>query len=49
MRNYTHLVDKFSPLVRDMDLGSSMMTDMNSATSSVNVPFSGFDSGHLLV
>ena len=27
MGNYTHLVDKFSPLVRDMDLGSSMMTD----------------------
>ena len=27
MGNYTHLVDKFSPLVRDMDLGSSITTD----------------------
>ena len=27
MGNYTHLVDKFSPLVRDMDLSSSMMRD----------------------
>ena len=27
MGNYTHLVDKFSPLVRDIDLGSSMTSD----------------------
>ena len=27
MGNYTHLVGKFSPVVRNMDLGSSMMQD----------------------
>ena len=49
MGNYTHLVDKFSPLVRDMDLGSSTMRDklnMNSATPSANFLFRGLDSGY---
>ena len=47
MGNYTLMVDKFSPLVRDMDLGSSMMRDK--LIHELCNPFRGFDSGHLLV
>ena len=46
MGNYTHLVDKFSPLVRDVDLGSSMTADK--LTHELCNPFRGLDSGHLL-
>ena len=42
---YTHLVDKFSPLVRDVDLGSSMMTDKfihEFCNTFSKFPFQGF-------